>query len=340
MATNTKQWLELRKTAGESLERMQIFDVTQLPREGDLGKLAGFGDVLDPAKRIVELYKRLPASVLDDLSTNLLTQVRDNANADFNRFDAIQKFDPKQQNANDVRQNQINQVIGAYDSTFNALHPIIAYSLQKTADFGRLENEGRATLQGIKDEADAIKKALDSQRQDAEKVLKEIRDVAAEQGVSQQANYFRNAADQHDTESEKWRTLTIKLVFLLGVYALLSLVIHKIPFLHPGTTFEAVQISISKVLIFAVISFMLYLAARNFLAHKHNAIVNRHRQNALLTYKALVEGSGDKAISDAVLMYAASCIYGSQPTGYTSQEHGDAAGAKSVIELLSKPIAK
>jgi hypothetical protein len=59
-----------------------------------------------------------------------------------------------------------------------------------------------------------------------------------------------------------------------------------------------------------------------------------------LTYKALVEGSGDKAISDAVLMYAASCIYGPQPTGYAPQEQGEMAGAKSVIELLSKPLTK
>jgi len=95
--------------------------------------------------------------------------------------------------------------------------------------------------------------------------------------------------------------------------------------------------ALSKVLIFAVISFVLYLSARNFLSHKHNAIVNRHRQNALMTYKAIVEATGDnQQTSDAILIHAASCIYAPQPTGYAGSS--DFQGAKSVIELLSKPL--
>ena len=65
---------------------------------------------------------------------------------------------------------------------------------------------------------------------------------------------------------------------LLGAYAVLSLGIHKIPLIAPGNTYETVQMAISKILIFAVISFVLYLSARNFMSHKHNAAVNRHRQ--------------------------------------------------------------
>jgi hypothetical protein len=62
---------------------------------------------------------------------------------------------------------------------------------------------------------------------------------------------------------------------------------------------------------------MLLLSARNFLSHKHNEIVNRHRQNALLTFKALVDAAGQKEAQDVVLSYAAACIFAPQETGYT-----------------------
>ena len=97
--------------------------------------------------------------------------------------------------------------------------------------------------------------------------------------------------------------------------------------------------AVSKILIFSVISFILYLSARNFLSHKHNAVVNRHRQNALMTYKALVEAAGEKQqASEAVLLHAAACIYAPQPTGYAGGG-SDVQGATSVIELLSKPLS-
>jgi hypothetical protein len=59
-----------------------------------------------------------------------------------------------------------------------------------------------------------------------------------------------------------------------------------------------------------------------------------------MTYKALVEAAGEEQqASDAVLVHAASCIYAPQVTGYAGGGSTDAQGAKSVIELISKPIS-
>ena len=58
-----------------------------------------------------------------------------------------------------------------------------------------------------------------------------------------------------------------------------------------------------------------------------------------MKYKALVEATGDnQQASDAVLIHAVSCIYAPQPTGYAAGGESSAQCAKSVIELLSKPI--
>ena len=60
--------------------------------------------------------------------------------------------------------------------------------------------------------------------------------------------------------------------------------------LDTDSTPDAIQLAVAKVFVFAAVSYAVYLCARNFLAHKHNAIVNRHRQNALLTYTTLRRG--------------------------------------------------
>jgi hypothetical protein len=98
-----------------SLERMQIFDIQTLPREKELGEKFNFKDALQPAERLVSLYKRLSISALDDLPTNLLTQIRNKANEDFNRFKEVLEFNPEQPSAPQTRVQIINNLSTAYD---------------------------------------------------------------------------------------------------------------------------------------------------------------------------------------------------------------------------------
>ncbi len=56
------------------------------------------------------------------------------------------------------------------------------------------------------------------------------------------------------------------------------------------------------------------------MSHKHNEIVNRHRQNALATFTTLADATSDAASSDIVLSHAASCIFSPQETGYAKQD--------------------
>jgi hypothetical protein len=85
---------------------------------------------------------------------------------------------------------------------------------------------------------------------------------------------------------------------------------------------------------------MMFISTKNFLNHKHNAIVNKHRQNALMTHSALVEASGDQGVRDAVLLQASSCIFSPQSTGYASSNENDVSNQKSMVEILSRPATQ
>lgn len=321
-----------------SLQRMQDFDAAELVQEAKLGGVKNFARVVDPANRLIQLYRRLSERALEDLSDTKLAEVRNRANADFNQLKQILDFDPDRTSAE--RDNLINAVIGAYGPTFDVLHPIVAYSLHRSADFQRLDSDARATLQGISDRASVVAQELEKTKQEAAGILLEVRKTAAESGVSQQAIYFKDSAEAHDQDAETWRQRVSTLAWTTGIFSFLSIFLHRIPWIRPESGYDAAQIAISKFLIFGVLSFVLYLTARNFLSHKHNAIVNRHRHHALLTYQALVNAAADSANRDIVLTHAAACIFSPQHSGYSAEGSQSAPSAKSVVELMGSSIAK
>lgn len=324
-----------RQECQQSLVRVQQFDTRTLAREEELGREFTFEDAIPAARRLIALYNQVSIAVLEDLPMSQLNTLKTQSDSDYNRFEQILKFSAKQENAYNTRNSFIQQIEGAYQGTFSALQPIIAYSTSKSADFKRLETEARAMLQVIEDNAVKLTKQLEDDKKASEQILEDIRKVAAEQGVSQQAIYFRDAANDHETDAGKWQKRTIWLAVLLGGYAILTVGLHKIPWIKPEDLYQTVQLAISKVLIFAVLSYVLYLSTKNYLAQKHNAVINKHRQNALMTYEALVDAAKDVANKEIILTHASACIFTPQPTGYAGGATPEGPVAKSVVELLS-----
>ncbi len=329
----------------ESLARMQAFDAKSLAREEDLGRNFDFSAIVAPASKLIRLYNQLGLSTLEDLPDGILIQIKQTADADFNRFQQALDFDPttvENQNPKQPRDQIVQQVVSAYDPTFQKLFPFISYGTSKSVDFQRMENEARAMLQNVKDEATGITGELAAQQEQAENVLADVRKVAAEQGVSQQAIYFKDESESHEVAAEYWKIKTVQAAIVLGIYAFCTLFIHKLAWFKPEDNLQALQLMTSKVLIFGVIAYLLFLAAKNFLSHKHNAIVNKHRQNALMTYKALTDAAVTEETKDIVLNHAASCIFSPQDTGYIKNENsGSQAGAgRSIIELMPKTSMK
>jgi len=139
-------------------------------------------------------------------------------------------------------------------------------------------------------------------------------------------------------ETKKWRNYTFGSAAILVAYGAANLFSHKISWLVPTNLWESIQFTAGKLIIFFVLSYFLILCARNFLSHKHNAIINRHRQHALMTFKALVEAAERPEISDIVLHHAAQCIYAPQETGYIKAGDSGRASNTSVIEMVPRTV--
>lgn len=248
----------------KSLERIQGFDPASLPRIEELGSAVNFKDAVEPATRLIDLYRQLPVDVLEQLPAGFLNKIRSQADNDFNILNSILQFEAG--SSKQDRDNRLNSLRQAYDPAFTQLHDAISYSVRKSTDFSRLEREARALVQNVSDRATELQKELERRKRDADEILVAVRKVAEEQGVSQQAIYFKNEADKHDTEAGRWLSRTAWLTALLAAYATATIFLHKIPFLAPANGYETAQLAVSKVLVFATISFFLFLSTRNYLA--------------------------------------------------------------------------
>jgi hypothetical protein len=327
---------ELLEGTMRSLERVQAFDTSILPRERILGETFAFREAVEPAEHIKRLFQQIPVQYLHEFPSGPLNQIKQASDSFYNTLRQILEFKPEQADPASVRHNLLASIKTQYDGYFSQLAPHIAYASSRIHDFSAMEREARAAMQSVQDRASELTEALEQQQAEAQRILDEVRQVAAEQGVSQQAVYFKDEAERHETEATNWRLYTTITAVGLGLFAIASLFIHEIPGLTPDTTYKALQLSLSKILLFGVIGYILVLCARNFLSHKHNAIVNKHRQNALLTFNALTDAARGEDKRDIVLTYAASCIFSPQDTGYTKSSNNQDGGPMKLIEVLPK----
>lgn len=328
------------ESTSEALNRVQQFDVTSLSREADLGKQMSFSEAARPAEALINIYKRIPLTALEDFSDTQLNAIGAQAQADFNVFKQILDFNVQAVDAAATRTNILNTLKTRRDQLFDQLWQYVAYGVARITDTSLLETQARATIQSIKDQSAKLTEQLNSAKVDADSALAAIRAVASEQGVSQQASYFKQEAEDQEGLAGTWLDYTYKFAAAVGVFAVLSLFLHKLEWIKPEDTAEMFQLISSKFLIFAVLGYLLLMAARNYTTHKHNAVVNRHRQNALLTYRALVEASADKGTEDIVLAHAASCIFSPQETGFAHGKGESSSGSKSVLELMTRSATK
>ena len=270
--------------ATQSLSRVQEYDAESLAQADRLGRDFQFAEVIEPAKNLVTLFRKIPASALSEFPVDEMNRIKSQADSIYNLFEQIMTFDPKQADAQSRHQSLVEQVKNQYQPVFSQLYPLISYSMARTVDFETLASQGRAAVQGVKDQAQELMRNLADRQGEAKEILEEVRKTAAEQGVSQQARYFAEESTEHGKKAENWKLVTVGMAIAVAIFGILSFFTHRLPFVAPENFYDVIQLIASKVLVFFVLIYMLILSARNFHSHRHNEIVNKHRQNALMTY--------------------------------------------------------
>jgi hypothetical protein len=305
--------------AANALNSVKNFDVKQLPRVEELGLAFSFTNAVSVSSRMIKLYKSLPDTALENFPDATLQNISQYAATVTSIWDQMLNFDSTRQNAISERDSLIQQLEAHYIPQFNLFAPLIGFGAATNTDLSRIEVEAKSILTEIKKETDATVSQIKKTEIASQEVLQNIRANSAEMGVSQQAIHFSTEADRHFKLARWWQFATYVLGMILIGLASILIYNHDKPIFAANDAYEAAQLISSKFLIFITIGYLLSLSSRNFLSHKHNEVVNRHRQNALATYKAIADASDNEQSRDVILSHAANCIFAPQESGYIKQ---------------------
>lgn len=320
---------------------VQGFVPATIVRSDDLGTEMCFRDALEPVTRITDLFLQIPINRLKELPPSSIQRMDALCDEVKGQYDQILKFSAVSENAHAVRLALINHINDLADRVHSSLALDVIYLCVKEIGFSEklktfetiLINQTRNTDGRLKASIDGHGKKIAEIEQEARQVLDDVRKAAAEQGVSQQAKYFQEEAEAHLKSAEKWLCYTIGTAVLLIISSVLSFFISY--FYQSKDPYTNFQIGLSKLLIFSTIAYFLILSGRTRLAHLHNEVINRHRQNALLTFNAFIEGTDSQEVRDTILTHASTCAFSPQESGFSK---GSSAPNLPVAALLPKVV--
>jgi tetratricopeptide (TPR) repeat protein len=312
------------------LQQFLNIDLDSLTREIELGNQLSFKKGEAIFIKIIDLFKKVNAVELFDVPYSYLHGYEGQLDHAISLFEQIKVFDPNTSNPASLRDSLINQLEQQFDSYYSTAIPILTAGLLKSNDLSVQKAKLNDTLLELVKEKETAKKESVKLLTDIQDVLDKARQAAVEVGVAQHYLIFKEEAEEHKQLSELWLTRIIYVLFAIGGVGLGLLFISP----KDTATISLIQFTVTKIVILSVLFYGLTICTRNYKAHKHNSILNKHRQNALNTFETFTKAAGsDIQTKNAVLLEATHTIFSNQQTGYLNND-SDSDSPNKIIEIF------
>jgi len=220
------------------------------------------------------------------------------------------------------------------NSTFNFNDPnrnfiIEQYSVMKSMDKKDLSEVYSKKLDALLDSMNQSKEDTIKFSQESENILNELKKKVSTETVSDYAQVFKTESNSYNLTSYIWLGVGIfsTIVFILilsfnGFNQLLPVEILE------AETDKLLRYSYSnlatKLIIYALFIFVISFSFKQFSINRHLFTLNKHRQNALNSYKLFTESivGEDNNSRNALMVQVAKSIYEhAQSTGYLNEKN-------------------
>lgn len=310
---------------------------SSLSRTEDLSRDINFFEAVPYFEEMLDIIKQLNQRDIARLSINHLNLIVKGCTQLSNLISQVNDFNLNQNTPADVCTRIIEAIKNSYDSVMEPLTIPLAYTATQSTDYAKIEREAKGYHATMKEEAESFRKLLENHKFEAEKALLAVKEQAAEAGVATNAQIFLTDATNHARVAKIWLKSTL-VVTVVTLSVAIGFVVLSFKY-TPATTAVAIQYVVSKIILLSTLSFGIFWCAKNYKSSKHNETLNKHRANALMTFRAFVEGSEDQTIKDAILLQTSQAAFSNRPTGYESQEK-EAQTINPVVEILGKSLLK
>jgi hypothetical protein len=312
------------------LQQFLTIDLIKLTRENDLGNQLSFKKGEAIFIRTIELFKKVNAVDLIDVPYNLIAAFEGQLDHAISVFEQIKIFDPNTSNPANVRDSLISQLEQQFDTYYAYAIPILTAGLLKSNDLSVEKAKLTEALLELVREKESAKKESEKLLTEIQDVLDKARQAAVEVGVAQHYLIFKEESEEHKKLSDLWLTRTVFVLVGIGVVGIALLFIPP----HDTAAVSLIQFTVTKIVVLSVLFYGLAICTRNYKAHKHNSILNKHRQNALNTFETFTKAAGnDTQTKSAVLLEATHTIFSNQQTGYLNNDN-DSDSPNKIIEIF------
>lgn len=333
MKNNTELFIE---QITQSLEKLSSFSVDSLQRKEELGRELNFSEGADLFEKVLNFLKFIEAEKLPLLPEKQLKALSEQINHMVNQFEQIQKFsviglnNPKQQ-----RDQLITTIARAFGDLFEASQPVVSFFNIESKVNNRKDssNAVKKSIEELKKEKEEMLKSGNSMLTQINELLESSRKAAGAIGVSQYSKVFAEESVYFEKSAEKWlrRVFSVLVLLVLSGGGFLWIGMNEVV---QTNTLMLINVTVAKVLLVTALFYSLNLCIKNYKAHKHNALLNRHRQNALNTFETFAKAAGDDSqTKNAVLLEATRTIFSNQPTGYMTNENESELPTR-IIEII------
>ena len=321
---------QITETVKSKLQQFLTIDLINLTRETELGNQLSFKKGEDIFIKIIELFKKVNNVELFEVPYYIIFNFNGQLDHAISVFDQIKVFDPNNSNPADTRDYLVDQIEQQFDNYYATAIPILTVGLLKSNDLSIEKAKLNDTLLELLKEKEFAKNESEKLLSEIQDVLDKARQAAVEVGVAQHYLIFKEESEEHKNLSDLWLKRTVYVLIGIGIIGLALLFIPP----HDTKTISLIQFTVTKIVVLSVLFYGLSMCTRNYKAHKHNSILNKHRQNALNTFETFTKAAGsDLQTKSAVLLEATHTIFSNQQTGYLNNDN-DTDSPNKIIEIF------
>jgi hypothetical protein len=335
MATEA-QHRQMSDQLSKKLNDFLAVKLEELTKEADLGYQLSFkkGEAL--FIKYLELFKKVNSVNLEIVPFNMLIGFNGQFDKAIALFNQVKLFAPNTANPVDLRDSILSALEVNYDNTYSTALPILNIGLLSTNDVSIEKARLGEVLKELETEKEKTKQESSKYLEEIQSLLTKSRQAAVEVGVAQHNMIFKEESDEHKRLSRVWLRWTIVVLIFTACIGFGFLFIRPSDM---GAGF-LIQFTVTKIVILTSLFYTIAICTRNYKAHKHNSILNKHRQNALNTFETFSKAAGsDSQTKNAVLLEATHAIFSNQQTGYLNNDN-DSDSPNKIIEIVKNSTSK
>jgi hypothetical protein len=234
-------------------------------------------------------------------------------------------------NPQETRRQRIGQVQGLLEPIKTGVQFISAMEAADTATGAKKLNLD-ALIAEVRTTRDHFRGSVDEATKEIVAMIAAQKTATAKTGVEVHAQQFETEAATL-SKASYWWLATAAALACAAIVAAIGLALLAPP---EATAGWIAQYSVTRIFVVGVLLGAAFWCGSVYRAMRHQITVNRHRMNALRTFKAFVEAAETEEIRQAILLETTRSIFATSPTGFLQATESNVDGPARMIDAVTK----